>query len=234
MIGKSIMRYLARKAILSLVIADDSVYPRAQVKSNGVTRDVMRFSPYGLDSQPPEGALALVLALNGRPDDLLALFSTPTNRYKDLDPGDVKIGNPEAESFVYFRRSGEVIFKVPKGNLTIDLDQGESVITLAGDVNVEITGSLTISATDGFTVEGDTVFDGNLTMTGDLSVDGSTEFTGPVDITGNTSITGTLAVTGAITATTTVTATTNVIGGGKSLLTHTHPDPVSGNTGPPN
>jgi hypothetical protein len=32
----------------------------------------------------------------------------------------------------------------------------------------------------------------------------------------------------------TLTVTTDVIGGGKSLKTHTHPDPQGGNTGPPN
>lgn len=45
--------------------------------------------------------------------------------------------------------------------------------------------------------------------------------------------TGDLAVTGNVNVSKTLTATTDVVGGGKSLKTHIHPDPQGGNTGPP-
>lgn len=48
-----------------------------------------------------------------------------------------------------------------------------------------------------------------------------------------TTITGPLHVTGNVQVDATLTANTDVIGGGKSLKTHVHPDPQGGNTGPP-
>jgi hypothetical protein len=41
-------------------------------------------------------------------------------------------------------------------------------------------------------------------------------------------------IAGSMTATGTITGQTDVVGGGKSLKTHTHSDPQGGNTGPPN
>lgn len=223
------MRGLIRKAIVSLGLADDTPYPREQITANGVTREVVRFSPYGIWSKPPKNALAIAFALNGRPDDLFAMFDTPTKRFKDLKETEVKLGNPSQESFIYFTDDGSIIIKIPRdGNLELDLDEGNSSVTLNGDLTINVTGKITLEATDGVEIDGDVTVAGNIDVTGDITVDGATEFTGPVDITGATS------VTGAITSSTTITATTNVIGGGISLLTHTHPDPVTGTTGPPN
>ncbi|MDB6104034.1 MAG: phage baseplate assembly protein [Gammaproteobacteria bacterium] len=46
--------------------------------------------------------------------------------------------------------------------------------------------------------------------------------------------TGPMHVTGNVQVDQTLTANTDVVGGGKSLKNHTHPDPQGGNVGPPN
>lgn len=64
---------------------------------------------------------------------------------------------------------------------------------------------------------------------------GHTELTSPTtEIISAVTITGTLHVTGEVTADKKVTATLDCVGGGKSLIGHTHPGDSGGNTGPPN
>lgn len=67
-------------------------------------------------------------------------------------------------------------------------------------------------------------------LKGNVIIDGDVTHTGNTTHNGNTSQTGNQTTTG------TITGTTNVIGGGKSLATHTHGgvDTGLGNTAPPN
>ena len=67
-------------------------------------------------------------------------------------------------------------------------------------------------------------------LKGNVIIDGDVTHTGNTTHNGNTSQTGNQTTTG------TITGTTNVIGGGKSLATHTHGgvDTGGGNTAPPN
>jgi hypothetical protein len=56
---------------------------------------------------------------------------------------------------------------------------------------------------------------------------------GTIYVQGNLNITGNLQITGDTNQTGTITANADVVGGGKSLKSHTHPDPQGGVTGPP-
>jgi len=72
-----------------------------------------------------------------------------------------------------------------------------------------------------------------LKQVGNFEVDGNTTLNGDITQTiGNG--TGTATLAGNLTAPGTITGTTDVIGGGKSVKGHTHPDPQGGNTLPPN
>lgn len=97
---------------------------------------------------------------------------------------------------------------VPSGELWIVHKKG-------GLFKLLNTGAVTFSDGQGatFTLNGD----GTIT-----SAATQWTHTGPVHFTDNVQVDKTL------------TATTDVVGGGKSLKTHTHPDPQGGNTGPPN
>lgn len=58
--------------------------------------------------------------------------------------------------------------------------------------------------------------------------------TGVINVQNVQGATNASTMSGSMTASGTITGTTDVIGGGKSLKTHTHPDAQGGNTGPPN
>lgn len=65
-----------------------------------------------------------------------------------------------------------------------------------------------------------------------LTVDGVLTYKDGMVGSGGTGATA--QITGDVQATGTVTGSNDVVGGGKSLKGHTHPDPQGGNTGPPN
>lgn len=69
----------------------------------------------------------------------------------------------------------------------------------------------------------------------DHSISISTTSSVNINSTGNTTITAPLTqINGDVNCSGTITASTDVIGGGKSLKSHTHPDPQGSSTGAPN
>lgn len=58
--------------------------------------------------------------------------------------------------------------------------------------------------------------------------------TGVIDVQNQQGATNASTMSGSVDATGTITGQVDVVGGGKSLKTHTHSDPQGGNTGPPN
>ena len=122
------MRWI-KKAAVSLLIGDDSSYPRTQVTYNGVTTDAYRMSPYGLSSHPPVGSLAVLLSPDGRRDDPVALIADPLNRFKNLEEGEVEIGNDLTRTSIKFRKDKGLVLTVsPDGDLVVTVAGGNAAI----------------------------------------------------------------------------------------------------------
>ena len=102
------------------------------------------------------------------------------------------------------------------------------MLTTPDDIQVHAEGNadITIDGNVSTTVGGDMTAN----VTGALS---ATAATAEITSGGNT-INGPLAINGQITASQGMTAVGDVIAGGKSLMTHTHPGDSGGMTGPPN
>ena len=96
--------------------------------------------------------------------------------------------------------TGTIVFLDSEGNLVIDVTNDQK-ITVKGDANLTVGGNVSI------TVSG----------TATVNVAGNTDITTPT-----MTLNGNMQVNGTIDCSSTVTAITDVIGGGKSLLTHTH------------
>ncbi len=75
--------------------------------------------------------------------------------------------------------------------------------------------------------------DGKLTLSDAHGTTVSLNGDGTVSSAGTWTHTGSMTVTGNVSVSQTLTATTDVVGGGKSLKSHTHTDPQGGATGPP-
>jgi len=127
------IRGLIRQCILSLIDGDGGKYPRAQITYNGATGNAMRFSPFGLYAQPKEGSLGLVLAPHGRIDQAAALFMEVNERFKDLQQGEVLVGNADTKAFIKFKEDGSI---------EVDTDQKVTIRAASG---VEVTGDLTVA-----------------------------------------------------------------------------------------
>ncbi len=161
------MRWI-KKALVSLLIKDDTTYPRTQVSYNGVTTDAYRFSPYGISSHPPLDSLAILLSPDGRGDDPVALIADPLNRAKDLAEGEVQLENQITKSFLKFRADKGVELSVAQdGDLVVTLVGGNAVIDVTGDITVDATGNVTITAPT-VAIEGDLTVTGTVTATGDV------------------------------------------------------------------
>lgn len=203
------MRWI-KKAAVSLLIKDDTAYPRTQVSYNGVTTSAYRFAPYGLASHPPLGSLSVLLSPDGRRDDPVALIADPLNRAKDLAEGEVQLENHLTKSFLKFRADKGVELSVAQ--------DGDLVVTLVGgNASIDVTGDIDVTAS------------GNVAVTAGGTVD--------VDATGNVNVTApTVAIDGNLTVTGTIVATGEVTGATKALSTHTHNETGTGGgvTGPPN
>lgn len=116
---------------------------------------------------------------------------------------------------------------------------GSTVLDPAGKFTINAPGGVLINAP---TTEhtGNVQTDGNTTINGTTLSKGTITGQAGMGITGAPSgggasvqITGNITQTGSLTASGTITGTTDVIGGGKSLKTHTHSDPQGGTTGAP-
>lgn len=159
------MRWI-KMAFVSRLIKDDTKWPRAQVNYNGVTIDAYRFSPYGISSHPPLDTLATLLSVNGHRDNLVALIADPLKRAKNLEPGEVQVGNRVTGSFVKFNKDQGVDWFVNDGgDLVVTLAGGNASIDVTGDINVDATGNVNITAPT-------VAITGNLTVSGTITAIG--------------------------------------------------------------
>jgi len=100
---------LIKMAFVSGTTDDTEPYPRAQVSFSDKSKDVIRYSPYGLCSVPPEGSLGLCLSSSAQESTVFMLADDYQNRFKGLKPGEVKVGNYSQESFIYFKEDGSIL-----------------------------------------------------------------------------------------------------------------------------
>jgi phage baseplate assembly protein V len=126
------IRNALARAVVSLV-DDGRKLQEVQVDLlEGETRDeVERFQNYGFTSNPPAGAEAIVVFLNGARDQGIAICVDDRRyRLRNLQPGEVAIYTDEGDKIV-FKRGG-----------TIEVTASTKLSIVAPDV--EISGDLTV------------------------------------------------------------------------------------------
>lgn len=75
------------------------------------------YYPYGYGASPPVTGLAINLALSAQPENTVALPYDPNTRWKDLQEGEVQLGNQMLETYIKFDSAGNIIIK---GNVQVD------------------------------------------------------------------------------------------------------------------
>lgn len=162
----SIMSCIKNLIKLARILSvNDSVDIRtAQIEFLGKRQSAAVFSPYGLMHNPPANSMGPVWQINGEESKLMGIFDRSDQRtLKNLESGEVAIGNYATGDYVHFR-NGRIVKIVATGNVDVEaagsavVNAGASAevtapaITLNGPVTINGTLNVTDAATLGSTL----------------------------------------------------------------------------------
>lgn len=198
---------MIKQAFISFVTDDSTAYPQGQATYNGKTSEFTRLSPYGLCSNPPQGALILLFSSQGQESVKFGISDLMPDRFKNLKSGEVVLYNYLSRSFVYIKENGDIEVN----------SQADLLANVASNVTLSCGGNLSANVSGTTTVDSA----GNVTVTAPQ-----------LTLNGNLQVNGNITSSGTVTAPT-VSGTTNVMFAGISGNSHVHPDPDGGNTGGP-
>jgi phage gp45-like len=151
---------MIKQAVITLVTSDTSDYPQGQAEYNGKTTDYTRLSPYGLDSNPPDGAWVLLLSSQGQEAVKFGIASDFLGRLKGLKKGEVALYNTVTKSFILLKENGDIEINAKADLLTNVVNNLTAVI----GGNTEIT-------TPTFTINANVVVNGDLAVSGTMTND---------------------------------------------------------------
>lgn len=77
------------------------------------------YYPYGYGANPPTTGIALNMAISAQPQNTVAFPYDPNTRWKQLQEGEVQIGNQLIGTYIKFDTAGNILVK---GNLQVDGD----------------------------------------------------------------------------------------------------------------
>lgn len=159
---------LIKRTIVSRKTADTGQVPVSQVKWNGKTANIEVIWPYGLAGNLPVDSIVLTFNVMGQEENKAGIGNTPKTRFKNLEAGEVAVGNPVTGSVVKFLENGDIEVTCKNDqNVTIT---GDSNVTVGGDVNLTITGDVNVTATGNVNVTSPlTTITGALAVTGDIT-----------------------------------------------------------------
>lgn len=126
-----------KQAYLSLVTDDSSAYPQGQAGYGDKTSNFLRYSPYGLFSNPPKGSWVLLLSSQGQEAVKIGLIADFLNRKKNTNEGECGLYNTLTGTLIHLKSDGS-LFIDAKGDLDLEV---------AGNANINITGDAIITTT---------------------------------------------------------------------------------------
>lgn len=136
-----------RQGHITAVQVDSVRFPQTIATYKGKETEVVRLSPYGLCSNPPVNSLGLLFKVEGMNGVHYGIFDNVTGRFKNLESGEVQIGNYTTGASIKFSANGDV---------TIDTDGGNTIIN---------TVNYTLNHSGSATINGDVTVNGVVTAT---------------------------------------------------------------------
>lgn len=104
---KSAMRNGVKRSKISLAGNDDGKYQISQVNYFGIkTKNTHIINPYGLASNPSENEEGLMFNVMGQEENTAIIPYAVKSRFKGLQKGEVRVGNPLSSASVLFRNDG--------------------------------------------------------------------------------------------------------------------------------
>lgn len=143
---------MIKRGLVTLPGSDADPYCRTQVSYMGKTKNIEVVFPYGLAANLPENALVLLFNVQGQEENMAGIGNTPTQRFKNLAPGEVVVGSPRFGNYVKFGASG-VIEIASTGALNVTVP-GSANLTVAGETKLMGTGKITIDGSGEVLIKG--------------------------------------------------------------------------------
>lgn len=148
------IRNLIKRCALSK-IDDSQSYQTAQVTYFDKIVDIETINPYGICSKAPAGSLGLMFSVMGQEENRAAIFNDQTNRFKDLQEGELVVGNYSTKSKIKFCANGDIeIFTNADINAQCaNLNVTANTTTITAPTNtvdgdLEVTGKITNQGVD--------------------------------------------------------------------------------------
>jgi phage gp45-like len=178
------IKSLLRWSVITAFSGDDKDFPTHQVTYIGKNADALSWYPYGFHANPGAGALALMIAVNGDPENRVVFPGSPKERGgtllpTPLNPGEVLVYNPTTQSFIHMKLDGgidieatisDINIKSSAGNVNVDAIN--AVVTTTGITRIVAVGAVDIDAGAAVTI--DSVGPTTITGTGTVTIDGNT------------------------------------------------------------
>lgn len=123
------LKNLITYARVTLPLDDSKNFKIVQITYLDKTTNALIVLPYGLYAGIPNNIRLLKFNVLGDPGNLSVIPFDQENRYKNLAEYEVKVGNPNSGSYIYFKADGSIEIK-STSDMTIDVN---------GDLNIKAT-----------------------------------------------------------------------------------------------
>lgn len=121
------IKNLIKFGYVSLETTDSGDYPVAQVTYFGKTLPVEIITPYGLYVNLPENTKVVLWNINANEENQVAIGFSQQDRFKNLESGEVLVGNPKTGSYIKLKANG-----------SIEIESKDKIdITVNGEVDID-------------------------------------------------------------------------------------------------
>jgi hypothetical protein len=130
---------MIKRATVSLPGDDSGNVANTQVTYLGRTAQVEVIYPYGTAGKAPKDSSSVMLSIQAQEENRVIVEYRPTDRFKNLKPGEYVVGNQLTGAFVKFSENGD-----------IEIDAGSANVNLTA-ANLKITGDVAVVGNSTFT-----------------------------------------------------------------------------------
>ncbi len=158
---KTFISNIVKRAALTRPADDSKDYSIAQVQYFDKVVECEMVSPYGLFSNAPLNSHMLIFNVNALEENRAGIAYLHAERFKNLQPGEVQIGNPSALNYVKFDEDGNIEANAP-GNITWTAS-GSFTGTITGNISFSTSGTATYSSSGDVEIKSNSqiIFKGN-------------------------------------------------------------------------
>lgn len=147
------IRNLIKRAKVTLNYSDNqSQYTGSQVIYMGNPVNMEIINPYGISAVAPIGSQVLMFNIQGQEENRIGFVFNPPDRFMNLQPGEVQIGNTVKQTYIKFDKDGSITIESTQ-DITINAQE----TTVNGHVNLGGSGGAGVARI------GDSVVDGVIT-----------------------------------------------------------------------